>query len=69
MKKRFHIYNILLTNGEWLKNIRIEGPLEYNFSGVMVSFLPVEDADGKTIVLSMYQIVKAELLYIEELGP
>lgn len=35
----------------------------------MVSFLPVEDKDGKTIVLSMYQIVKAELLHIEELGP
>lgn len=69
MKKRFHIYNILLTNGEWLKEIRMEGALEDNFSGVMVSFLPVEDAEGKTIVLSMYQIVKAELLFIEELGP
>ena len=66
MKKKFHIYNILLTNGELLENIRIEGPLEYNFSGVAVSFIPVENQDGKTIVLSMYHIVKAELLKIEE---
>lgn len=66
MKKKFHTYNILLTNGEWLENIRIEGPLEYNFSGVAVSFIPVEDAQGKTIVLSMYHIVKAELLKIED---
>lgn len=69
MKKRIHTYNILLTNGEWLENIRFEGPLEYHFSGVMVSFLPVQDDSGKTIVLNMYHIVKAELLQIEDLEP
>ncbi|QHJ69525.1 hypothetical protein [Planococcus halotolerans] len=69
MKKKIHTYNILLSNGEWLENIRFEGPLEYHFSGVMVSLLPVKDAAGKTIVLNMYHIVKAELLTVEEIGP
>lgn len=66
MQKRFHIYRILLTTGEWLEKIRIEGPLEYNFPGVAVSFIPVEDQNGNTIVLNMFHIVKAELLEIEE---
>lgn len=69
MKKKIHTYNILLSNGEWLENIHFEGPLEYHFSGVMVSLLPVQDASGKTIVLNMYHIVKAELLTVEEIGP
>ncbi|WP_282020693.1 hypothetical protein [Planomicrobium okeanokoites] len=69
MKKKIHTYNILLSNGEWLENIRFEGPLEYHFSGIMVSLLPVQDAAGKTIVLNMHHIVKAELLTVEEIGP
>lgn len=69
MKKRIHTYNILLSNGEWLENIRTEGPLEYQFSGVMVSLIPVRDVSGNTIVLNMFHIVKAELLTIEEVGP
>ncbi|MFC4711616.1 hypothetical protein [Planococcus dechangensis] len=66
MKKKFHIYNILLTNGEMLEGIRVEGALEDHFSGVAVSFFPVEDANGKTIVLSIFHIVRAELQRIEE---
>lgn len=66
MKKKFYIYNVLLTNGEMLEGIRIEGALEDHFIGVAVSLLPVEDAEGKTIVLSLFHIVRAELLRIEE---
>ncbi|RNF38720.1 hypothetical protein [Planococcus salinus] len=66
MQKRFHVYRILLTTGEWIEDVRIEGPLEYNFPGVAVSFMPVENRNGNTIVLNMFHIVKAELLEIEE---
>ncbi|MCH4828021.1 hypothetical protein [Planococcus halocryophilus] len=66
MKKKFYIYNIRLTTGEYLENIRIEGPLENHFSGIAVSLFPVEDAQGKTIVLSIFHIVKADLLKIED---
>lgn len=66
MKKKYYTYRILLTTGEWLNQIRIEGSLEDHFSGVNVSFFPVQDAHGKTIVLSMFHIVKAELVNVEE---
>ena len=66
MKQKFHVYNILLTTGEYLENIRIEGALEDHFSGVAVSLFPVEDSEGKTFVLSMFHIVKADLLRVEE---
>ena len=66
MKQKFHIYTILLTTGECLENIRIEGPLEDHFSGVAVSLFSVEDIEGKTIVLSIFHIVKAELIRVEE---
>lgn len=66
MKKVFYTYDILLTTGEWLRSIRIEGSLEDNFPGVAVSFIQVESEQGKSIVLNMYHIVKAELLHMEE---
>ncbi|RAZ67702.1 hypothetical protein [Planococcus maitriensis] len=66
MKKKFYIYNILLTNGDMLEDIRIEGALEDHFIGIAVSLLPVEDAAGKTIVLNLFHIVRAELVRIEE---
>ena len=67
MKKKIHIYDILLSNGELLKNIRIEGSsLELKFNGVGKNFAAVEDSDRKTIVLSKYQIVKAELVDTKE---
>jgi len=67
LKKKIHIYDILLSNGELLKNIRIEGSsLELKFNGVGKNFAAVEDSDGKTIVLSKYQIVKAELVDTKE---
>ncbi|MGE7759923.1 hypothetical protein [Peribacillus sp. NPDC097895] len=64
--KKVHIYHITLTNGELLQNIRIEGSLEWNLSGIAVNLIAVEDADGKKVVLSKYQIVKAELVSIED---
>lgn len=64
--KKVHIYHITLTNGELLKNIRMEGSLEWNFSGIAVNLIAVEDADGKKVVLSKYQIVKGELVSIED---
>ncbi|MDQ0430714.1 MULTISPECIES: hypothetical protein [Caryophanaceae] len=66
MRQKFHVYNILLTTGEYLENIRIEGPLEDHFSGVAVSLFPVKDVDGKTMVLSIFHIVKADLISVEE---
>ena len=66
MKQKFHVYNILLTTGESLENIRIEGPLENRFSGVAVSLFPVEDTEGRTIILSIFHIVKADLVKVEE---
>ncbi|ALS79983.1 MULTISPECIES: hypothetical protein [Planococcus] len=66
MKQKFYVYNILLTNGEYLENIRVEGPLEDHFPGVSVSLFSVENIEGKTIVLSVFHIVKADLISIEE---
>lgn len=66
MKKKFSVYNILLTNGDVLEGIRIEGALEDHFIGIAVSLFPVEDAAGKTIVLNLFHIVRAELVHIEE---
>ncbi|QQZ09645.1 hypothetical protein [Heyndrickxia vini] len=64
--KKVHIYHITLTNGELLENIRIEGSLEWNLSGIAVNLIAVEDGNGKKIVLSKYHIVKAELVNIED---
>lgn len=64
--KKIHIYHITLTNGVLLKNIRIEGSLEWNLSGIAANLIAVEDADGKKVVLSKYHIVKGELLGIED---
>lgn len=66
MKQKFYVYNILLTTGEYLENIRIEGPLEDHFPGISVSLLPVEDAEGNTIVLNIFHIIKADLIKVEE---
>lgn len=64
--KKVHIYHITLSNGELLRNIRIEGSLEWSLSGVAVNLIAVENADGKKIVLSKYHIVKGELVSIED---
>lgn len=62
-----HIYNITLTNGELLKHIRSKGgTLQSRFNGIGRNFVSVEDSDGKTVLLSKYQIVKAELVNVEE---
>ncbi|CEG24279.1 hypothetical protein BN1080_03301 [Planococcus massiliensis] len=66
MKKVFYTYDILLTTGEWLRNIRMEGALEDNFPGVAVSFIQVETEQEKPVALNMYHIVKAELIRVEE---
>lgn len=65
MKKKTHSYHITLTNGELLENIQIEGSLEWNLSGVATNLIAVEDEAGKTVVLSKYHIVKAELVKVE----
>jgi len=66
MRKKNHIYNITLTNGELLENCCIRRPLEWNASGIAVNFVAMKDENGQTIVLSKYHIVKAELIRIEE---
>lgn len=64
--KRVHFYHITLSNGELLENIRIEGSLEWNLSGIAAHLVAVEDPDGRKIVLSKYHIVKAELIKVED---
>lgn len=66
LKKKIYIYQITLTNGEQLKNIQVEDALESKFSGLSNPFISVEDSEGKTVVLSKYQIVKAELVSVKE---
>lgn len=65
MKKKY-IYDITLVNGEFLQNIGIKGRSLQSYNGIGANFVPVEDSNGKTVVLSKYQIVKAELVNIEE---
>lgn len=51
-EKKSTIYHILLSSGELLKNIRIEGgSLELKFNGVGKNFAAVEDSDGKQLYL------------------
>lgn len=65
-EKKVHIYHITLSNGELLRNIRIEGSLEWKLSGIAAHLIAVEDDNGKKVVLSKYHIVKAELESIED---
>lgn len=64
--KKEHVYNVTLTNGEILNEIHTEGPLEFLFSGVAVNLIAVKDGKEKTIVLSKYQITKAELIQVKD---
>lgn len=66
MTKKVHIYDITMSNGEQFKNIRIEGSISRNYSGIATDFIPVENAQGQTVELVKYQILKAELVDIEE---
>ncbi|WP_175284977.1 hypothetical protein [Lentibacillus jeotgali] len=45
MNKKTYIYNITLTNGELLKNIRSKGgSLQLRFNGIGTSFVPVDQS-------------------------
>lgn len=66
MAKKIHIYDITMSNGEEFKNIRIEGSISRNYSGIATDFIPVENTQGQTVELVKYQIIKAELVNIEE---
>lgn len=43
-----------------------EGSISSNYSGTITDFIPVENEKGKKVELTKYQIVKAELINIEE---
>ncbi|WP_020006273.1 hypothetical protein [Salinicoccus albus] len=66
MAKKIHIYNITVSTGEQFKNVRIEGGISRKYSGIATDFIPVENEDGQTVELTKYQIVKAELVDVEE---
>lgn len=66
LRNRIHIYDISLTNGEQLQDVRIKGSLELRYSGVGSDFVPAENNECNTVVFSKYQIVKAELKEIGE---
>lgn len=66
MAKKTHIYDITMSNGEQFKNIRIEGSISHNYSGIVNDFIPVVNSQGQTVELVKYQILKAELVDIEE---
>lgn len=66
MTKKIHIYDITMSNGEQFKNIRMEGSISSNYSGAVNDFIPVETTEGQTVELVKYQMVKAELVDIEE---
>lgn len=65
VRKKVHVYNITLTNGELLKNVEVKGALEWNLSGVAVNLVAAEDENGNSIVLNKYHIIKAELTTIK----
>ena len=66
MAKKVHVYNITVSTGEQFKNVRIEGSISSRYSGIATDFIPVENEDGQTVELTKYQIVKAELINVEE---
>ncbi|MUV38945.1 hypothetical protein JNUCC1_02817 [Lentibacillus sp. JNUCC-1] len=66
MAKKIHIYDITMSNGEQFKNVRIEGSISSKYTGIATDFIPVENEDGRTVELTKYQIVKAELVDIED---
>lgn len=66
MKEKVHVYNITVSTGEEFKDVRMEGSISSNYSGIINDFIPIETADGQTVELTKYQIVKAELVSVEE---
>lgn len=66
MVKKTHVYNITVSTGEQFNNIRMKGPISSIYSGIANDFIPVENEKGQTVELTKYQIVKAELINIEE---
>jgi len=66
MTKEIHIYDITMSNGEQFKGIRMEGSISSNYSGAVNDFIPVKTTEGQTVELVKYQMIKAELVDIEE---
>ncbi len=64
--KKIHVYNITVSTGEQFKNVRIEGTISERYAAIATTFIPVENEDGQTVELTKYQIVKAELINVEE---
>lgn len=66
MAKKTHIYDITMSNGEQFKNVRIEGSISRKYTGIATDFIPVQNSKGQTVELVKYQMVKAELIDVEE---
>lgn len=65
MAKKIHVYDITMSTGEMFKNIRIEGSISSRYTGIATDFIPVQNAEGRTVELTKHQIVKAELIEVE----
>lgn len=66
MAKKIHVYDITMSNGEQFKNIRMEGSISRNYSGIANDFIPVENTKGQPVELVKHQMLKAVLVNIEE---
>lgn len=66
MAKKIHIYNITVSTGEEFKNVRIKGSISSRYSAIAPEYIPVNSDDGKSVEIAKYQIVKAELVSIED---
>jgi len=66
MAKKIHTYDITMSNGEQFENVRIEGSISSKYTGIATDFIPVENKKGQTVELVKYQMVKAELVDVED---
>ena len=66
MAKKMHVYDITVSTGEVFKNVKMKGPISSIYSGIANDFIPFENESGQTVELTKYQVVKAELVKVEE---
>lgn len=66
MAKKIHVYDITVSTGEVFKNVEVKGPISRIYSRIANDFIPVENESGQTVELTKYQVVKAELVRVEE---
>lgn len=66
MANKVYVYDITVSTGEVFRDVRMEGSISSNYSGIINDFIPIETKGGQTVELTKYQIVKAELVRVEK---